>query len=142
MRSLFFGDSVKSFFLVSASLFDSRNWNSRSNSFVQAPSSGGGSNAPCPAVSVPHIDVNADGCQARQARSYKSITCRGGIPDILVVSSSLQRLHDLQNWHHFQLVVSCYCNILILRWHTLERLFCLTSAGLERLFVLLGVCRA
>ena len=30
----------------------------------------------------------------------------------------------------------------ILRWHTLERLFCLTSAGLERLFVLIDVCRA
>ena len=30
----------------------------------------------------------------------------------------------------------------ILRWNTLERLLCLTSAGLERLFVLLVVCRA
>ena len=29
----------------------------------------------------------------------------------------------------------------ILRWHTLERLFCLTSAGLERLFALLDICR-
>ena len=28
---------------------------------------GGGSNAPRPAVSVPHIDVNADGCRARRA---------------------------------------------------------------------------
>ena len=36
------------------------NWNSRSNSFVRAPSLGGGSNAPRPAVSVPHLDVNAD----------------------------------------------------------------------------------
>ena len=33
----------------------------------RAPPSGGGSNAPRPAVSVPHIDVNADGCRARRA---------------------------------------------------------------------------
>ena len=39
---------------------DSRNWNSRPNNFVRAPSLGGGSNAPRPAVSVPHINVNAD----------------------------------------------------------------------------------
>ena len=35
---------------------------SRSNRFVRAPSSGGGSNAPRLALSVPHLDVNADGC--------------------------------------------------------------------------------
>ena len=29
---------------------------------VRAPSSGGGSNALRPALSVPHLDVNADGC--------------------------------------------------------------------------------
>ena len=34
---------------------------------VRAPPSGGGSNAPRPAVSVPHIDVNADGRRARRA---------------------------------------------------------------------------
>ena len=28
---------------------------------------------------------------------------------------------------------------IFFRWHTLERLLCLTSAGLERLFVLLDV---
>ena len=43
------------FFSVSASVCDSRNWNSRSNSFARAPSSGGGSNAPRPAISVPHL---------------------------------------------------------------------------------------
>ena len=32
-------------------------------SLVRAPPSGGGSNAPRPAVSVLHIDVNADGCE-------------------------------------------------------------------------------
>ena len=44
-------------FSVSASVVvcDSRNWNSRSNSFVRAPSSGGGPHAPHPAVSVPHL---------------------------------------------------------------------------------------
>ena len=86
MIILFFGDSVRSFFFVSASVCDSRNWNSRSISFVRAPSSGGGSNAPRPAVPVPHLDVNADGCRARQARSCKNIACRGGILEILVVS--------------------------------------------------------
>ena len=33
----------------------------------RAPPSGGGSNAARPAVSVPHIDVNADGRRARRA---------------------------------------------------------------------------
>ena len=33
----------------------------RSNRFVRAPSSGGGSNAPRLASSIPHLDVNADG---------------------------------------------------------------------------------
>ena len=36
-------------------------------SLVRPPPSGGGSNAPRPAVSVPHIDVNADECRARRA---------------------------------------------------------------------------
>ena len=58
----FFRGFGQEFFFVSASVCDSRNWNSQSNSFVRAPSSGGGSNAPRPAVSVPHLDVNADGC--------------------------------------------------------------------------------
>ena len=129
MIILFFRDSVRSFF-VSASVCDSRNRNSRSNSFVRAPSSGGGSNAPRPAVSVPRIDVNADGCRARQARSCESIACREGFQEILVVSSSLQRLDDLQNWHHFQTVVSCYCNV-----------FNFVVAN-SRAFVLLDVCRA
>ena len=118
------------FFFVSASVCHSRDWNSRSNSFVRAPSSGGGSNAPRPAVSVPHIDVNADGCQAIHARSCKSIACRGGIPEILVVSSSLQRLDDLQNWHHFKTVVSCYFNVLNF------------AVAYSQAFVLLDVSRA
>ena len=36
-------------------------------SLVRAPPSGGGSNTSRPAVSVPHIDVNADECRARRA---------------------------------------------------------------------------
>ena len=55
-------------------------------SFVRAPPSGGGSNAPRPSVSVSHIDVNADGCRARQARSCKKTACRGEISGILVES--------------------------------------------------------
>ena len=70
------------FFFVSASICDSRNWNSRSYSFVRPPSLGDGSNARRPAVSVPHLDVNADRCRARQARSCKNIACRGDILEI------------------------------------------------------------
>ena len=55
-------------------------------SLVRAPPSGGGSNAPRPSVSVPHIDVNADGCRARQARICKNTACRGGISEISDVS--------------------------------------------------------
>ena len=55
-------------------------------SFLWAPPSGGGSKAPRPAVSVPHIDMNADGCRARQARSCKNTACRGGISEILIES--------------------------------------------------------
>ena len=41
-------DLVRSFFSVSAQVCDWRNWNSRSNSFVRAPPSGGDSNRPSP----------------------------------------------------------------------------------------------
>ena len=51
----FFRGFGQDFFFVSTSVCDSRNWNSRSNSFVRAPSSAGGSNAPRPAVSVAHL---------------------------------------------------------------------------------------
>ena len=123
----FFWGFGQEFFFVSASVCDSRNWNSRSNIFVRALSSGGGSNAPRPAVSVPHLDVNAGGCRARQAESCKRIACRGGIPEILVVSSRLQRLDDLQNWHYFQKVVANVLNFAV---------------AYSRAFVLLDVCRA
>ena len=55
MIVLFWGDSVRTFLSVSASVCHSQNWNSRSNSFFRTLSSGGGSNAPRPAVSVPHL---------------------------------------------------------------------------------------
>ena len=48
-------------FFVSASVWHS--WNLEflgQNRLVRAPSSGGGSNAPRPALSVLHLDVNAD----------------------------------------------------------------------------------
>ena len=57
----FFRGFGQDFFFVSASVCDSRYSNSRSNSFVRAPSTGDGSNAPRLAVSVPHLDVNVDG---------------------------------------------------------------------------------
>ena len=88
-------------------------------------------NAPCPAVSVPHLDVNADGCRARQARSCEKIACPGGIPEILVVSSRLQRLNDfLQNWHHFQKKKDSFANVLNF------------AVAYSRAVVLLDVCRA
>ena len=99
-------------FFVSDSVCDSRNRNYHSNSFVRAPSSGGGSNVARPAVSIPHLDVNVDECRAKQAKSCKSIACQRGIPENMGVSSRLQRLDDLQNCHHFQTVVSCYFFVL------------------------------
>ena len=101
----FFRGFGQEFFFASASVCDSRNWNSRSNSFVRPPPSRVGSNSPRPAVSAPHLDVNADGCRARQARSCKNIACRGGILEVWVVPWRPQRLDDLQNRHHFQTVV-------------------------------------
>ena len=63
----------------------------------RAPPSGSGSNAPRPAMSVPHIDVNADGCRARRASVEEEFWK-------IVESQWLQRLNDLQNWHHSQTV--------------------------------------
>ena len=71
--------------------------------------------------------MSADGCRARQARSCKNTACRGGIPEILVVSSRLQRLDDLQNWNHFQTVVANALNFAV---------------AYSRAFVLLDLCRA
>ena len=51
---IFFLDSVKRVFCLDLSMRFS-NWNSRSNRFVRAPPSGGGSNAPRSAVFVPHL---------------------------------------------------------------------------------------
>ena len=127
-------------------LCNSWNWNSQSNSFVRAPSSGGGSNPPRSAVSVPHLDVNADDCRAKQAKSCKSIACQRGIPEILVVSSRLQRLDDLQNYHHFRTAITYYLHMLnfpaafsraivLLDICSVISvcLFCVTSAGLDRM---------
>ena len=60
---------LSGFFFVLASVWDSRTGVSPSNRFVRAPSSGGGSNAPRPALSVRHLDVNAYRRWTRQARS-------------------------------------------------------------------------
>ena len=81
--------------------------------FVWAPPSGGGSNAPRPAVSVPHIDVNADGCRGRQARRCNNTACQEGSSEISDVSLCLQRLDDLQNWHHFQTVLDDVWNFAV-----------------------------
>ena len=107
-------------FFVSAQVCDSRNWNSRSNSYVRAPPSGGGSNAPRPAVSVPHINVNADRCRVRQARSCKNTACRGGISEIWL------NYNVCSAWMIYKIGIVSKKNLItfgILRWHTLERLF-------------------
>ena len=67
--SFFLGGFGEEVFPVSASVCDSRNWSPRSSSFVQAPSSGDGSNAPRPAASVPHLAGIGYVGWARQARS-------------------------------------------------------------------------
>ena len=59
--------------------------------------------------------------RARQARSCNTIACRGGIPEILIVSSCLQRLNDLQQ------LASTVLNFAV---------------AYSRAFVLLDVCRA
>ena len=81
-------------------------------------------------MTIPHIDVNADGCRARQVRSCKNTARRRGIPEILAVYECLRRLDDLQSGIISKL--GCYC-FEFKRWHTLERLFSLMSAGLERM---------
>ena len=49
-------------FFVSASVWDARNWNFSVKSLRSIVVFGGGSNAPRPALSVRHLDVDADGC--------------------------------------------------------------------------------
>ena len=68
---------------------------SRSNRFVRAPSSGGGSNAPRPALSVPHLEVDADRGWARQATNCKNVVLWGGNIEASVVSWRLQRLQSV-----------------------------------------------
>ena len=99
-------------FFVSASVYDSRNWNSRSNCFVRALAPGGGSNARRPAVSVPHVEVNADVPSETSEKLQRYRVSRRNSTEILAVSSRLLRLDDLRNRHHFQTVVSCHCNVL------------------------------
>ena len=82
-------------------------------SFVRAPPSRGGSNAPRPAVSVPHIDVNADGCRARQARSCRIPPVEEEFRKYWLNLKCLQRLDDLQNWHHFQTVLDNVWNFAV-----------------------------
>ena len=65
----YWGGFGQEFFSVSASVCDSRKWNSRSNSFVPAPYSRSDSNAPRPAVSVPHLAGIGYVSWARQASS-------------------------------------------------------------------------
>ena len=75
------------------------------NSFVRAPSSGGGSNAPRPAVSVPHIDVNADRRWARQARNAFFFCILGGIRPSYSWILAYVELERINKGQHFQIGV-------------------------------------
>ena len=87
---------------------------------VRAPPSWGGSNTPRPAVFVPHIDVNADGCRARQARSSKNTACRGGISEISDVS--LDHVGNAWMIYKIGIISKRYLMVFgVLRWHNLER---------------------
>ena len=93
MIILFGGDSARSFYPVSASVCDSRNWNYRSNSFVRAPSSGGGSHAPRPAVSVPHLAGIGYVGWARQARSAQNFVFWAVYARVILGSWHVQSLN-------------------------------------------------
>ena len=101
-------------------------------SLVRAPPSGGGSNAPRPAVSVPHIDVNADGCRARQARNCKNTACRGGISEISGVS--LDYVCNAWMIYLIGIISKPYLIVFgVWRWHTIQRLFLCCTFLLVRL---------
>ena len=67
--SFIFGGIRSGVFPVSAPVCGLRNWKSRSNSFVRAPSLGGGSNALRPVLSLPHLAGIGYVGWARQAKS-------------------------------------------------------------------------
>ena len=111
----FGGAFGQGFFFVSATVCDSRNWDSRSNSFVRAPSSGGGSNAPRPAVSVPHLDVNADRRCARQARSAFFFCILGGIRPSYSWILAYAELERINKGQHFKIgIISKLASKLLL----------------------------
>ena len=61
-RLFFLGGFGQEFVSVSASVCDSRNWNSRTNSFVRAPSSGGSPNAPWPGSGTCGLSEKSEKC--------------------------------------------------------------------------------
>ena len=109
-------------------------------SLVRAPPWGGGSNDPRPAVSVPHIDVNADGCRARDKREVAKIphVCRGEFRRFWLY------LNVCNAWMIYKIgiIPSCYCfefcggilSSVCFAWPL--------QGWMKRLFVLLDVCRA
>ena len=80
-----------------------------SNRFVRAPSSGGGSNAPRPALSVLHLDVNAGRRGTRQARSACFVVFRAVYARAILGSWRMYLVGRknqgaaFPNWHHFQI---------------------------------------
>ena len=116
------GNSVsQGLFSVSASVCDSRNRNSRSNSFVRAPFPGGGSNGPRPAASVPHLpgrdrvralaerDKREDKREARKFLYFGRYT-----PELFLdlgIRRSMQILNEKNNWENIFFQVGIISNL-------------------------------
>ena len=107
------GDSVWSFFSVSASVCDSRNWNPRSNSFIRAPSWGV---AQTFALPYPFRIWPGSGAWAeRDKREVRIFLYFGGYtPELFLdLGIYMQRLNEknipgmgkplFPCWHHFQI---------------------------------------
>ena len=127
-HSLYFvGGFGQECFFVSALMCDSRNWNPWLNSFVREPPSGGDFNAPCPAVSVPHLDVNAGRRGARQARSALLFCMLGGIRPSYSWTLPYVELERINKGHRFQISAS------FPKWHIISSGRCFFHGRLEAL---------
>ena len=114
MNILFWGIRSGVFFRLGRSMRFLRNWNYRANSLIRAPSSGGGSNASRPAVSVPHragIGYVGWARQARRAQSFVfwAVYARAILGSWHIYAAlSIERKnhmgkHLFPSWHHFQI---------------------------------------
>ena len=126
MIILFFGDSVGSFFRLGLSMrFAELEFSVKS---LRSSAVFGGRlkrPSPCGIRSAPRPERGR--IPSETSEKLQNIACRGEILEILDVSWRLQRLDDLQHWHHFQTVVANVLNFAV---------------AYSRAFILLDVCRA